>query len=146
MRLIESTHLSVIARASLMPGGLPQVPRHAASALRVGVVPGDGVLVAGVHAGAALDAVFELEMDVTAFIQRVAVGGAHVGGTLVRARCVADRRIDEDVWFGFTAALVAIGHLPQTLGNAQCFHNSPRWLCIAYNDVAPLKPNLMRSQ
>src|SRR5690554_5667578 len=87
--------------------------------LGVGVAPGDGALVAGVHAGPALDAVLELEVHEAALVDRVAVGRADVRRALVRADGVADRGVDEDVRLGVAAALVAVGDGAQPLGDAE---------------------------
>jgi hypothetical protein len=86
----------------------PHPPRHPAPFLGIRETPRDGSLVARVQAGAAFDAILELEMDVVVFVDGVAAGGAHEMRRSVRTARVADLGIDQDVRFRIWAALVTV--------------------------------------
>lgn len=103
------------------------------------IAPRNGPLVAGEHAGAAFDAVLELEMNLAKLVHRVAVGRADVGRALVRTGAVANVGIDEDVRFRLAFALVAEAHCSEAFGDGQGFVR-------VHNARPPFRPNLMSSQ
>src|SRR5690625_7827195 len=131
-----NAHCSLLTAPAPKPARLPQMPRRASSGFRVGVGPGDGALVAGQHARAAFDAVFELEVHEPLVVFRVAFCRAHVRCAVVRTLRVADGGVDQNVRRGFAPALVAKADEPQALCDIESVHN----------DLAALTPSLSISQ
>ena len=95
-----------------------KIPFYAAADFRIGIFPAHRAFVAGVHTGAALDAVFELEVYLPNLIQGVAVGRAHACGGLMPAFGVADIGVYFNVRLGLGLALIQIIDLSEPFGNA----------------------------
>ena len=95
-----------------------QIPGHTQPGFGIRVPPGDGPLVARVHTGTTLDAVFYLEMHLPLLIHRVALCRAHVRRAFVRTDAVADGRIDFDVRFRVAPPLIAVGNEAKAFGDA----------------------------
>ena len=57
-----------IIRFTIRKTALPKIPVHPATNFRVWVIPIHGALIAGIHAGAAFDAVLDLKMHFLVFV------------------------------------------------------------------------------
>ena len=100
----------------------PEIPGHAVPGRGIGIPPGDGTLIARVHTGSALDAIFEPEENPSRVIDPIAFGWAHVGGAAVRTTRVAHIGVHVDVRRRVGTPLIAIGHEAETLRKAETLH------------------------
>ncbi len=92
------------------------IPRYTTTNFGIRVIPVNRALIAGVHAGAALNAVFNLKMHRAVLVHGITVSRAHVGRTLVRTGGIANIRVHDNVWFNFRLRLIAIADQPQAFG------------------------------
>lgn len=62
---------------------LSEIPGDTPSGFRIWKLPGNGALITGVHAGAALDAIFNLKMHQTLIVFCITVCRTYIGGAMV---------------------------------------------------------------
>ncbi|MEX2601251.1 MAG: hypothetical protein WD355_06360 [Balneolaceae bacterium] len=89
-------------------GWLSEIPGNPSSGFRIGELPGDRTLVAGVHTGSALNTIFYLESDIARFIQGITVGRADVSGAFVGTDGITDLCIDLDMRFDIRPGLISV--------------------------------------
>jgi hypothetical protein len=71
-------------------------------------------LIASVHAGTTLNAVFDLEMYNALLVNGIAIGGTYIRSGFMWTSTVADIRVDYNVRFNFRFGLVPIVHQSKT--------------------------------
>jgi hypothetical protein len=102
---------------------LSVIPGYAAADFRVGKFPVYSSLIAGVHAGSALNTIFHLKVYVSILIHRIAIGRTNVCGTLVRAGGVTDLRIHHDMRFDVRFGLISVTDKPEAFGQSKDLHD-----------------------
>lgn len=100
-----------------------KVPVDTPALFRIGVVPGNGTLIAGIHACAALNAVLELENDLTFIIVLVAFSRTDIGRAVVRADRIANVGLHQNMRSGVGAPLVAVSNQSKTFGKGSLHHS-----------------------
>lgn len=101
-----------------------KVPVDTPALFRIGIIPGDGTLIAGIHARTALNAVLELENDLTFIIILIAFCRTDIGRAVVRTDRIANVGVDENMRSGFGAPLIAVGNHTKTFGKGALLHSN----------------------
>lgn len=99
-----------------------EMPVHPASVFGVGIPPGDSPLITCVHTRTAFDTILKLEDYLAVIIILVALSRTNVRRAVMRTHRIADPRVDQDVWSGFTSRLVSVGDQTETLRYAESLH------------------------
>jgi hypothetical protein len=95
---------------------LSEIPGDAPADFGIGIIPVDGSLVAGIHAGAALDTILYLEVHLAVFIHGIAICRTNIGGTFMRTDGITDIRINFNMGLNIRFGLVAVADKAESFG------------------------------